>query len=61
MNKKIMFMLLLPILLIMVSAVILLFGVKENNKTIMIVGYILLASVSLLNIVIAFIRRNEGK
>lgn len=51
----------LTIFLLIVSAVILIFGAMKNNNTARIVGYILLAIVSILNIVSGFIRWDEGK
>lgn len=59
--KKIIILLLLIFILFVISAVILIYSALKSNNTLRVVGYILLAVVSLLNLVVGFIRLKEGK
>ena len=59
--KKIIILLLSIFILFVISAVILIYSALKSNNTLRVVGYILLAVVSLLNLVVGFIRLKEGK
>lgn len=59
--KKIIILLLSIFILFVISAVILIYSALKSNNTLRVMGYILLAVVSLLNLVVGFIRLKEGK
>lgn len=59
--KKIIILLLSIFILFVISAVILIYSALKSNNTLRVMGYILLAVVSLLNLVVGFIRLKECK